>query len=184
MDCISCMVSITGSPTSKAIGVCTVCRTKAGWKDCFTCNHLSVIDAYGCCHGCKVAPVKQAYNDTEEMPANRLDVLCMNCNRDCYEHYGWQCNGIGRGNRSANKPTERYLTPDMKDDRVNGTPTLRSIKVADEKAISNEWKAFRDNGIGKGECVCRIQASDCRYHRPEGDNVQPRTGWSFFGAKQ
>jgi hypothetical protein len=141
--------------------------------------------------------VKQVFLDKEDMPASRGGTRCLNCNEDFTRHYAWQCKGWehsvvtatrsipNRGYRSSHSPTTRYLTSDMKDDRqkINETPTLRSIKVATNDP-STEWKAWRDSSIQTGECVCGIQVSVCRYHRPEGDNIQPRTGWSFFGAKQ
>lgn len=102
--------------------------------------------------------------DTDECPFNRGEfVPCLNCGRRWGQHSNWSCSDSRgfhynpHGNYYKCLPSQRYLTPDMVQDK------LEKEKVGDKKKEVDDWRGWRHNR--PGDCVCGIVKAQCDYHR-------------------
>ena len=120
-----------------------------------------------------------ARGDTENCPADRVGIRCLQCGTFWMQHDGWQCpsqpahrvrDALGKIVMSyyALPATKRYTTPDMLPSPVD-IPPLPSVALPSVKASAptnptdvSDWRSWRSSR--PGECPCGSSYGVCSYH--------------------
>lgn len=127
-------------------------------------------------------------NDTEEIPANRVDERCLRCNEVWQMHNGWKCDSSHNGPMVSfdDAPLEeRYLTPSMSLARhgyLRGkyaylydqkTGKLLSPAKEEEKVSKttssftgpdlSDWRTWAR--VPSGYCACNCPREQCPTHK-------------------